>query len=221
MTVTTNGSPDSPSFRLTNRVEIAAIERDLGTVSLLVNNAGVITEGDFADIGLESQTRLIQINIVALTSLTRMFLPAMKRRGKGRILNVASIAAFLPGPGMAVYYASKAYVLSFSEALHSELKARGVRVCVLCPGPVPTEFAERAGLKGGLGPGFLTQSAERVAEAGYRGLMRKLFDLVGNDSEPLPGGASPGGLDGRVQSEQVCLGRDRRNGFRHFADGLR
>jgi short-subunit dehydrogenase len=72
---------------------------------------------------------------------------------------------------MAVYYATKAYVLSFSEALHSEFKARGIRVTVLCPGPVPTEFAERAGVAGGLAPGLLTQSAEQVAEAGYRGLM--------------------------------------------------
>jgi hypothetical protein len=82
------------------------------------------------------------------------------------------VAGFLPGPGMAVYYATKAYVLSFSEALHSELKSRGVRVTVLCPGPVPTEFAARAGLKKGIGPSILTQSAEQVAEAGYRGLMR-------------------------------------------------
>jgi short-subunit dehydrogenase len=82
------------------------------------------------------------------------------------------MAGFLPGPGMAVYYASKAYVLSFSEALHSELKSRGVRVTVLCPGPVPTEFAARAGISGGLAPGILTQTAEQVAEAGYRGVMR-------------------------------------------------
>jgi short-subunit dehydrogenase len=82
------------------------------------------------------------------------------------------MAGFLPGPGMAVYYATKAYVLSFSEALHSELKPRGIRVTVLCPGPVPTEFADRAGLsKSAMGPSFLMQSAEQVAEAGYRGLM--------------------------------------------------
>jgi short-subunit dehydrogenase len=82
------------------------------------------------------------------------------------------MAGFLPGPGMAVYYATKAYVLSFTEAMHSELKPLGIRVAVLCPGPVPTEFAERAGLsKRGMAPGILTQSAEYVAEAGYRGLM--------------------------------------------------
>jgi hypothetical protein len=89
------------------------------------------------------------------------------------------MAGFLPGPGMTVYYATKAYVLSFSEALHSELKRRGVRVSVLCPGPVPTEFAERAGVKGGsLAPSFLTQSAEDVAEEGYRGLIRGQRTIV-------------------------------------------
>jgi short-subunit dehydrogenase len=94
----------------------------------------------------------------------------VQRSDAVRVIGKA-LAGFLPGPGMAVYYATKAYVLSFSEALHSELKARGVRVCVLCPGPVPTEFAERAGLRTGLAPGMLTESAQRVAQAGYRGLM--------------------------------------------------
>ena len=94
------------------------------------------------------------------------------------ILNVGSVAGFLPGPGMAVYYATKAYVLSFSEALHSELKSRGVRVSVLCPGPVPTEFASRAGLSHSMAPAILTLSAERVAEEGYRGLMQGRRTIV-------------------------------------------
>jgi short-subunit dehydrogenase len=84
---------------------------------------------------------------------------------------VASVAGFLPGPGMAVYYASKAYVLSFSEALHRELKPRGVRVTVLCPGPVPTEFQARAGVRGERFSRLIKQSPERVAQEGYRGLM--------------------------------------------------
>jgi short-subunit dehydrogenase len=113
---------------------------------------------------------MIDVNVRALTELSLAFVESLARR-KGGILNVASLASFLPGPGMAVYYATKAYVLSFSEALHSELKPRGVRVSALCPGPVPTEFAERAGLRAGLAPGLLTQSAKRVAELGYRGLM--------------------------------------------------
>jgi uncharacterized protein len=106
-----------------------------------------------------------------LTELSLAYVSSLERR-RGGILNVGSMAGFLPGPGMAVYYATKAYVLSFSEALHSELKPRGVRVTVLCPGPVPTEFAARAGIKEGLAPDLFTLSAEAVAEAGYRGLMR-------------------------------------------------
>ncbi len=88
------------------------------------------------------------------------------------------MAGFLPGPGMAVYYATKAFVLSFSEALHSEFGPRGIKVCVLCPGPVPTEFAKVAGLKEGLAPGLLTRSAEQVAAAGYRGLMANKRTVV-------------------------------------------
>ncbi|HZL61354.1 MAG TPA: SDR family oxidoreductase [Pseudolabrys sp.] len=137
----------------------------------MVNNAGFGLVGVAAALDRDEQLAMIDVNVRALTDLSLAFVDSLARH-RGGILNVASIAAFLPGPGMAVYYASKAYVLSFSEALHSELKARGVRVTVLCPGPVPTEFAERAGLKGGLGPSFLSQPAERVAEAGYRGLMR-------------------------------------------------
>ena len=107
----------------------------------------------------------------ALTELSFAFVDSLARH-HGGLLNVGSMAGFLPGPGMAVYYATKVYVLSFTEALHSELKPLGVRVAVLCPGPVPIEFAERAGISGGrLGPSILTQSADYVAAAGYRGLM--------------------------------------------------
>ena len=113
---------------------------------------------------------MIDLNARVLTELSLAFVDSLARH-QGGILNVGSMAGFLPGPGMAVYYASKAYVLSFTEALHSELKPRGIKVAVLCPGPVPTEFAERAGVKGGLAPGLLTKSADYVAEAGYRGLM--------------------------------------------------
>src|SRR5690348_12362132 len=137
----------------------------------VVNNAG------FGLVGLASardrgeQLQMIDLNVRALTELSLAFVDSLARH-RGGLLNVGSMAGFLPGPGMAVYYATKAYVLSFSEALHSELKPRGIRVAVLCPGPVPTEFAERAGVSGGkLAPSILTQSAEGVAEAGYRGLM--------------------------------------------------
>ncbi len=137
----------------------------------MVNNAGFGLVG-FAEAGdRDEQLAMIDLNVRVLTELSLVFVDSLARH-RGGLLNVGSMAGFLPGPGMAVYYATKAYVLSFSEALHSELKSRGVRVTVLCPGPVPTEFAERAGLKGGLGPGLLTQTAQAVAAAGYRGLMQ-------------------------------------------------
>ena len=115
------------------------------------------------------QLAMIDLNVRALTDLSLAFVDSLERR-RGGILNVASVAAFLPGPDMAVYYATKAYVLSFSEALHWELAPRGIRVTALCPGPVPTEFQARAGIDRRRPPPLLTRSAERVAEEGYRGL---------------------------------------------------
>lgn len=138
----------------------------------MVNNAGFGLVGLAGSRGREQELAMIDVNVRALTDLSLAFADSLARH-KGGILNVGSMAGFLPGPGMAVYYATKAYVLSFSEALHAELKGRGVRVTVLCPGPVPTEFAEVAGLKKGRASGGpLTQSAAQVAKAGYRGLMR-------------------------------------------------
>ena len=137
----------------------------------MVNNAGFGLVGLASARDRDEQLAMIDVNVRALTELSLAFIDSLQRH-RGGLLNVGSMAGFLPGPGMAVYYASKAYVLSFSEALHSELKSRGVRVTVLCPGPVPTEFAARAGISGGLAPGILTQTAEQVAEAGYRGVMR-------------------------------------------------
>ena len=137
----------------------------------VVNNAGFGLVGLASARDRDEQLQMIDLNVRALTDLSLAFVDSLART-RGGLLNVGSMAGFLPGPGMAVYYATKAYVLSFTEALHSELKPRGIRVAVLCPGPVPTEFAERAGIKGGkLAPSILTQSAEDVAEAGYRGLM--------------------------------------------------
>ncbi len=137
----------------------------------VVNNAGFGLVGLASVRDRDEQLAMIDLNVRALTDLSLAFVDSLARH-HGGILNVGSLAGFLPGPGMAVYYATKAYVLSFSEALHSELKSRGVRVSVLCPGPVPTEFAARAGVKKGLAPGLLTQSAEFVAQQGYHGLMR-------------------------------------------------
>jgi short-subunit dehydrogenase len=136
---------------------------------VVVNNAGFGLLGAADKLDRAEQLAMIDLNVRALTDLSLAFIDSLKRR-RGGILNVASIAAFMPGPGMAVYYASKAYVLSFSEALHRELKPKGVRVTVLCPGPVPTEFQARAGMPGDAFPRLLTRSAERVARDAYRGL---------------------------------------------------
>jgi short-subunit dehydrogenase len=137
----------------------------------VVNNAGFGIAGPAARRDREEQLAMIDVNVRALTDLSLAFVDSLERH-RGGILNVGSMAGFLPGPGMAVYYASKAFVLSFSESLHAELAPRGIRVTIVCPGPVPTEFAARAGVKSNLGPSFLIQSAEAVAEAGYGGLMR-------------------------------------------------
>jgi short-subunit dehydrogenase len=114
---------------------------------------------------------MIDLNVRVLTDLSLRFVDSLERH-RGGILNVASVASFMPGPDMAVYHATKAYVLSFSEALHRELEPRGIRVTALCPGPVETEFIAQAGVPEGTFPRFLMRSAERVAREGYDGLMR-------------------------------------------------
>ena len=147
-------------------------------VELLVNNAGL---GDYGAFAACDQTRLndlLQVNIAALTQLTRLFLPLMLERGRGRILNVASTAAFFPGPLMSAYYASKAYVLAFSEALANELKGTGVTVTCLCPGPTASEFHQRAGMGGSrLLDGYF-MPAWRVARRGVLGALRGRMVVV-------------------------------------------
>jgi uncharacterized protein len=139
--------------------------------AIVVNNAGFGLSGDAAALDRDEQLAMIDLNVRALTELSLAFVDALARH-RGGILNVASIAAYLPGPGMAVYYASKAYVLSFSEALHRELSDRGIRVTALCPGPVETEFQARSGMQlPGIAKIF-ELSPERVAEIGYAALMR-------------------------------------------------
>lgn len=135
----------------------------------VVNNAGFGLVGPAASLSRSDQVAMIDLNVRTLTDLSLAFVDSLARHCGG-ILNVASVAAYLPGPNMAVYYAGKAYVLSFSEALHRELKPRGIRVTVLCPGPVPTEFQARAGFGGRTNSELLTVSAEAVAAAAYRGL---------------------------------------------------
>jgi uncharacterized protein len=151
--------------------KIAAVLAAEGVeVEYVVNNAGYGLFGCAVELNRVEQLGIIAVNIRALTDLSLRFSDHLIRH-KGGILNVGSIAGFLPGPGMAVYYASKAYVLSFSEGLRCELAARGVRVTALCPGPVPSEFQIRAGFEPGFDSAILNVSAANVAKAGYRGLM--------------------------------------------------
>jgi len=146
----------------------AACESD--EVEVLVNNAGYGLAGRFAELPLAGQTGELDLNIRALTELTRSFLPPMIARRRGRILNVASTASFQPGPFMAVYCATKAYVLSFSVALNEELRGTGVTATVLCPGPTASEFASVSGASANLFAEGRTMSAAEVAHIGYRGM---------------------------------------------------
>ena len=172
-------------------------------VDVVVNDAGFGALGRFARLDPETARRMLQVNVAALTQLTRLFLPGMLARGRGRILNVASTAGFVPGPLMAVYYATKAYVISFSEALAEELRGSGVTVTVLCPGPTTgTEFQAVARI--GTArlfrlPGVL--EAGTVARAGYRGLMagkRMVVPGFLNRLLPLVVRFSPRGMVARV-----------------------
>jgi len=148
-------------------------------VDFLVNNAGVGTYGPFAQADLERELAMMRLNMISLTVLTKLFLAEMLRRGSGRILNVASTAAFQPGPLMAVYYATKAYVVSFTEALANELRGSGVTASVLCPGPTRSRFEERAGM--GASRLFRlpwVMQASEVAETAYRELMRGKTTII-------------------------------------------
>jgi uncharacterized protein len=158
------------------------------TVDMLVNNAGFGALGAFATIDVEVERRMIAVNVTALTALTKLFLDGMLARRRGRILNVASTAGFAPGPLMAVYYATKSYVISLSEALAEELRGSGVSVTVLCPGPTITEFQAVAHMESSRlfrMPGVM--NAASVARAGYAGLMRgKRMVVPGLINKVLP-----------------------------------
>jgi hypothetical protein len=145
-----------------------------GGIDALVNNAGFGAHGGFVETDARVVMEMMNVNMNSLVALTRGILPGMLERKEGRILNVASVAGFAPGPLMAVYHATKAFVLSFSEALYEETRGTGVTVTALCPGPVRTNFMKRAGLEGAdaffMGP--LGMDAEPCARVGYRALMR-------------------------------------------------
>jgi len=165
----------------------AALQAASVRVDVLVNNAGFPTYGLFWQLDARSELEELQVNVVALTHLTKLFLPGMNERRDGRILNVASTAAFEPGPLMAVYYASKAYVLSFSEALANEVRGTGVSVTALCPGITRTGFQARGGMEDSrLVQGGMAD-ARTVARAGYRGMMaRKTVVIPGLGNKLLP-----------------------------------
>jgi len=159
---------------------LAEAMRALGVEpAIVVNNAGYGLLGGADRRDPADTLAMIDLNARAMTDLSLRFIDSVTRH-RGGILNVASIASFLPGPGMAVYHATKAYVLSLSEALHQELRSSGVRVCALCPGPVDTEFNGRAGIPRRYFPSFLRVPATQVAQDGYAGLM-------GRDRVVVPG----------------------------------
>lgn len=143
------------------------------TIDYLINNAGFGTSGFFTDTDLQKEVEMINLNITALTYLTKIYAKEMKLRGIGKIMNVSSTAAFQPGPLMAVYYATKAYVQSFSEALANELKGTGVTVTTLCPGPTASGFQSAANINNvRLVKGRKLPSSAEVALFGYNAMMK-------------------------------------------------
>ena len=188
--------PGAPA-ELVRRLEEAGL-----TVDVLVNNAGFGMAGPLATTEPDTIRDMLRVNVEALTELTRLLLPGMLERRRGRILNVASTAGFVPGPFMAVYYATKAYVISLSEALAEELRGSGVTVTVLCPGPTRTEFQTVARMDSARLfrlPGVM--DAEPVARAAYAGLMRGRRMVVPglmNRALPFVVRFSPRGMVARV-----------------------
>jgi short-subunit dehydrogenase len=149
-------------------------------IDVLVNSAGFGAQGDFAVLPVERQLEMVQVNVTALTHLTRLLLPGMVERRRGGVLNVASTAAFQPGPRMAVYYATKAFVLSFSEAIAEELAGSGVTITALCPGPTDTNFAKEANAR--FSHRFMKSAmpAEAVARIGHNAFrQRKVVAIAG------------------------------------------
>jgi hypothetical protein len=149
---------------------MADIEANGEVVDLLVNNAGFGLIGRFAELDAKRLRQMVDLNVGALTELCRAAAPGMIERKSGGIINVASTAAFQPGPKMAVYFATKAFVLSFTEALHEELKPHGIKVSCLCPGPTRTEFGEVAGFNGNSTFERVAMESPEVVEAGLAGL---------------------------------------------------
>jgi short-subunit dehydrogenase len=198
------------------RDRLAAELSELGLeVSVLCNNAGYGSGGPFVTLERERETQMVRLNCEAVVDLCARFAPLMVRRERGAILNVASTAAFQPLPRQAAYGASKAFVLSFTEALHQELRPAGVAVTALCPGPVRTEFADVAGLGGVVErtPSFIWDPPEKVAEAAIRGLesgKRVVIPGAINRVTAVGGHYVPRSLLLRATDLLYPVGRDRR-----------
>ncbi len=172
------GGADAPSVRVVtadlSKTGSAAqlveqLRRDGIRVDVVVNNAGFGLQGKFAELPFDQQIEMIQLNVVTLTELTRLLLPGMLERGTGGVLNVASTAAFQPGPLMSVYYATKAFVLSFTEGIAEEVAGSGVKVTCLCPGPTETAFADRAGMRSTNLFKAGAMNVEQVGREGFEG----------------------------------------------------
>ena len=159
------GDPEAPE-----RIFAAVLEARI-EVDVLVNNAGFGLGGEFSETPIEREITMVQVNVTALMHLTKLFVAPMLKRRAGYVLNVASTAAFFPGPLQSVYYASKAFVLSFSQAIAEELAQSGISVTCLCPGPTETEFAQVAGMKSVRLPNLDLAEADDVAEFGYRAML--------------------------------------------------
>jgi uncharacterized protein len=178
---------------------VAALQAGTLEVVGVANNAGYGSTGPFHTLPLEREAQMVRLNVLALHELTGAFLPAMVRRGSGAILNVASTAAFQPIPSMATYAATKAFVASFSEAIHAELAGTGVSCTSLCPGPTRTEFGERAGVAGlaGKAPGFLFASSDDVARQAVEAMVagrRSVVPGASNKASMLGGRFVPRGV---------------------------
>jgi short-subunit dehydrogenase len=168
------------------RLHDAVLERGLD-VEYLVNNAGVGLYGQFAATDLGAELKMIQLNVTSVVDLTKRFLPSMIERRSGRILNVASTAAFVPGPWMSVYYATKAFLLSFSQAIDHELKPNGITVTTLCPGPTESEFKVRAGSERSRLFEAFVMDAPSVARVGFDAMMKgKPVAIPGLRNKAIP-----------------------------------
>jgi uncharacterized protein len=175
---------------LTDPRQLATVEARARAVDLLVNNAGFGTFGPFHTLDIDTETREINLNVIALVRLTHAAASAMVERGRGGILNVSSLAGFQPGPSNATYGATKAFVTSFTEAVHEELRGTGVSVTALCPGFTHTEFQARANVPASAVPGFMWQEAPEVARAGLDGVAKNRAVVIPGTANKVLGNLS-------------------------------